>query len=148
MAKKILDSLTIDGEVDASGAVNAPSFTGSGAALTNIPQNAVLSGYGTASVGGNIEATDTIMSAIEKLEYKTNHISGGGGSGGGVASEFIHNQVIPNNNWIIVHNLGKYPVVTVVDSSGNVFIGDIVYNNSNTLTITFSSTFGGMAYLT
>ena len=59
--------------------------------------------------------------------------------------KFIQN--IPSNRWEIIHNLNKYPSVTVVDSGENVVIGDIEYINSNRLIIRFTSIFSGKAYL-
>lgn len=41
------------------------------------------------------------------------------------------------------HNLGKYPAVTVIDSSGNICIGNVDNLSKNTLTISFSSAFTG-----
>ncbi len=60
---------------------------------------------------------------------------------------YIHTQDVPLAVWVITHNLGSYPSVTVVDDLNHVVVGDISYNNSNTLTITFTSAFAGYAYL-
>jgi hypothetical protein len=49
--------------------------------------------------------------------------------------------------WDITHNLGYYPSVRVVNSVGTEFIGDVVYNSNNRLTITFSSPVFGTVYL-
>jgi hypothetical protein len=50
-------------------------------------------------------------------------------------------------SWVIAHNLGKIPSVTVQDNSGNTVHGDITYTNINNLTITFNTAFAGKAYL-
>ena len=47
----------------------------------------------------------------------------------------------------IAHNLEKFPAVTVVDSANNVVIGHITYTNTNSLTVSFSSSFSGKAYI-
>jgi len=60
---------------------------------------------------------------------------------------YIFNQLTPLSVWTISHNMGNHPSVSVVDSSGNVVIGDIEYIDSNNITITFGSAFGGIAYL-
>ena len=60
---------------------------------------------------------------------------------------YIHTQDVPLPVWIITHNLGSFPSVTVVDSLNQVVVGDISYNSSNMLTITFSIPFAGYAYL-
>lgn len=49
--------------------------------------------------------------------------------------------------WSIQHNYNRYPSITTVDSSGNVVVGDIIYDDSNTITVTFSAPFSGVAYL-
>jgi hypothetical protein len=60
---------------------------------------------------------------------------------------YIHTQYVPLTVWVITHNLGSFPSVTVVDTLNQVVVGDIVYNNANMLTITFNSAFAGYAYL-
>jgi len=60
---------------------------------------------------------------------------------------FEFNQSSASNNWTITHNLNSYPSVTVVDSSGNVVIGAVTYVSENQITISFSSSFSGKAYL-
>lgn len=60
---------------------------------------------------------------------------------------FTYTQSLPSDTWVITHNLGKFPDVTVVDSAGTEVIGDCEYNDINTVTITFSGSFGGVAYL-
>lgn len=60
---------------------------------------------------------------------------------------YHHTQSIASATWVINHNLGWYPNLTVQDSSGSVVEGEIAYNNSNTLTVTFTGAFSGDAYL-
>lgn len=60
---------------------------------------------------------------------------------------FTFTQAVPSNTWVIVHNLNKFPSVTAVSTANQVAIGDVVYNNTNQLTITFSAGFAGKAYL-
>lgn len=71
--------------------------------------------------------------------------SGSGGTGGDLS--YIHAQSVPEATWVVTHNLGKFPSVTVVDSAGSVVIGDITYTDNTALTIYFSSGFAGTAYL-
>jgi hypothetical protein len=49
--------------------------------------------------------------------------------------------------WIINHLLGYHPNVTVLDSAGNEWDGEIAHLDTDTLSITFTSAFGGTAYL-
>ncbi|CAB4128770.1 hypothetical protein UFOVP223_85 [uncultured Caudovirales phage] len=49
--------------------------------------------------------------------------------------------------WNISHNLGYRPNVIVTNSVGTEFIGDIVYTDTNSLTITFTTAVYATAYL-
>ena len=60
---------------------------------------------------------------------------------------YAHNQISPSSTWSITHNLGKYPSVSIVDSSGNVVQGNVKYESVNKVTIDFSAEFSGRAYL-
>ena len=65
---------------------------------------------------------------------------------------FTHNQNSSSSTWVITHNLGRFPSVTVVDSANSIVIGTVVYNSNKQLTITFFSggsalAFQGKAYL-
>ena len=60
---------------------------------------------------------------------------------------YTHKQNSASDTWTIVHNLGKYPSVTVVDSAGTAVIGEVTYDNTNQVTIKFTSAFSGKAYL-
>jgi hypothetical protein len=60
---------------------------------------------------------------------------------------FVYTQNTPSSTWTILHNLNKYPSVSVVDSANTVVEGSITYMDLNTLTISFSAQFTGTAYL-
>lgn len=60
---------------------------------------------------------------------------------------YTHDQGVADTTWTIVHNLGRYPQVTVVDSAGTRIFGDIEYVNINQIVARFTATFGGKAYL-
>jgi hypothetical protein len=80
-----------------------------------------------------------------KVTVQTVGSGGGGGPATGMGS-YVHNQGASAATWVVVHNLGGYPNVVVEDSSGTTIEGEIVYNNSNQLTLTFSAAFSGVAY--
>lgn len=65
----------------------------------------------------------------------------------GSDQQFVYSQDTPASTWTITHNLGGYPVCTVVDSAKNVGIGQISYPSSDQIVLTFSGTFSGKAYL-
>lgn len=60
---------------------------------------------------------------------------------------YTHTQSSSSSTWNVTHNLGFYPAVTVVDSGENVVIGDVTYTSVNSLSISFTASFGGKAYL-
>ena len=60
---------------------------------------------------------------------------------------YTHHQLSSSSTWTITHNLGRFPSVTIVDSAGNVQIGEVFYSSSNQVIVSFSSPFGGKAYL-
>lgn len=60
---------------------------------------------------------------------------------------YVHEQLSPTTQWIITHNLGKYPSVTITDSAGNVVVGDIKHESTNKLTVSFTAAFAGKAFL-
>lgn len=63
------------------------------------------------------------------------------------AIAYHHVQGTPSASWVINHNLGWKPNVTVQDSGGSVVVGEISYTSTNSLTLTFSGAFSGNAYL-
>ena len=62
---------------------------------------------------------------------------------------FVSNNisVTANTAQTINHNLGKFPSVTIVDSAGSHVFGDIQHVNTNSFTITFTSSFTGKVYV-
>ena len=52
-----------------------------------------------------------------------------------------------SDTWVIVHNLNKYPSVSVIDSYGTEVIGEVTYDTINQITIKFRGAFKGKATL-
>jgi hypothetical protein len=65
------------------------------------------------------------------------------GSGG----TYTYTQGTPASVWNITHNLGYRPQVSVIDSANSLVEGDIAYPTVDTMILTFSSAFSGVAYL-
>ena len=59
---------------------------------------------------------------------------------------YVHKQSSAADQWTIVHNLGKYPSITVVDSAGTVVVGEIVLQTTEQAVISFNGAFSGKAY--
>jgi len=60
---------------------------------------------------------------------------------------YIFEQVQAASSWVITHNLGKFPSVEIIDTGGNLVLGEITYNSINQVTLTFNAAFSGKAYL-
>ncbi|MCK9575365.1 MAG: hypothetical protein M0R51_05360 [Clostridia bacterium] len=60
---------------------------------------------------------------------------------------YVHNQIVASATWTINHNLGKYAVVTIVDSASTEVYGDKEYQDMNTVVMTFTAAFSGKAYV-
>ena len=60
---------------------------------------------------------------------------------------FLHDQAIPEMDWVVQHNLNKYPSVSIVDSSGDQVEGEVHYDGINALHVKFSAPFAGRAYI-
>ena len=59
---------------------------------------------------------------------------------------FTYRQSTASDVWVITHNLGKYPSITVVDSAGTVVVGEIILQTTEQAVIRFNSSFSGKAY--
>ena len=66
---------------------------------------------------------------------------------GAIGGVFVFTQSTPLAVWNMNHNLGYYPNVSVVDSSGQKVYGDTRYVDINNVQATFSGAFSGNAYL-
>jgi hypothetical protein len=66
----------------------------------------------------------------------------------GVALRHIHTQASPSSTWTIIHALGGYPSVTVVDSASTMVVGEVSYVSTSQIVVEFTAPFSGFAYLT
>lgn len=97
---------------------------------------------------GNVEYTDQIQPYPEWVEEakreiedgldKINHLLG--------PRTYVHHQPIASNLWIIKHNFGSNPNVTVVDSSGRKVFTQIDYPDPDTVESRSEYEFAGEAY--
>lgn len=60
---------------------------------------------------------------------------------------YTHYQVVASDTWVINHNMGKYPSVTIVAENGDLVQADVNYKDDNNLSIYFIGSFKGIAYL-
>ncbi len=131
--------------------------------FVKFPQDSNVDKYVDAILGGNEIPENMVISAQEILD-KIKTVDGEGSGldadllDGKHASEFAlktelnistftHNQLSPEKEWNMVHNLNRFPTVSVVDSGGSVVLGDIQYIDENQIKIIFATNFSGKAYL-
>ena len=88
-----------------------------------------------AIAGVTLGTTDELSEGISNLYFTVGRVS------------FEHLQDEVSNTWLVVHNLGFKPNVTIQDSAGTIYEGEISYTNLDSLTVTFSSAFSGKAFL-
>lgn len=60
---------------------------------------------------------------------------------------YRHVQSTPEASWVIDHNLGKFPAVSVVDSGGTEVEGNVQYPSQHRVIVSFTAAFAGEAYL-
>ena len=60
---------------------------------------------------------------------------------------YVYTQGSASTSWLIYHNMGKFPSVTVIDSANSIVFGEVTYIDENTLEINFSGAFSGKAFL-
>ena len=64
-----------------------------------------------------------------------------------VRENYVHDQQVASNSWVVIHELNKFPAVSIVNTANQAIVGDITYNSLNQLTITFTSSISGKAYI-
>jgi hypothetical protein len=98
----------------------------------------------------NVTITDTTVNATIPNGGVVGQVSLGTQGPQGLAGagfNYAHDQPIATTVWTITHNLGGYPNVTTVDSSGQQIDGDVEYISANVIQVTFAYITGGKAYL-
>ena len=65
-----------------------------------------------------------------------------------IPKRHTHTQSSSASTWTVSHTLGGYPSVTVVDSAGTVVVGEVKYDSTSQVTISFEAAFAGKAHLT
>lgn len=58
---------------------------------------------------------------------------------------FLFRQVSESAEWLIAHNLGHYPLVSVSDSAGSVLLAQVNNIDVNNLTVSFNLPITGTA---
>lgn len=92
-----------------------------------------------------IEVFEALPDQVVISDFGPQGIAGPAGPAGG--EPYVWDQAIPASTWTIPHNLGRFPSITVVDSSHAVVEGEYEYVDGNNIVLTFSAAFSGTAYL-
>lgn len=69
------------------------------------------------------------------------------GPPGPTGGNYMHTQSVPASEWVINHNLGFIPNITVLDTLGRIVIGEVTHPTVAQAVLTFSAAFSGKAYL-
>lgn len=85
----------------------------------------------------NSERITTNSIKIEELEQEIDQSAD---------KNFVYKQQFASDTWTVVHNLGKFPSITVVDSAGTVVTGEIILQTTEQAVISFNGAFSGKAY--
>lgn len=64
-----------------------------------------------------------------------------------LATNYVHEQAIASDTWVINHNLNKYPSITLTYTSGEMFMANTEYVSLNQVIINLDSATTGYAYL-
>lgn len=97
-----------------------------------ITGNVILSN----SIQGNVANNNSVDGEISATSYTIVR-----------DKNYLHTQNEASNEWVIVHNLNKYPAVSIINSAGDEVIGDVQYDSLNQVTVRFEGSFKGTATL-
>ena len=59
---------------------------------------------------------------------------------------YTHTQSTSTDQWVVTHNLNKYPSVSITDSAGEAVHTDVIYTSINSVTIVFGSAMTGKVH--
>ena len=68
-------------------------------------------------------------------------------SAASVLGKYVHTQDLPSDEWVIQHNLGHIPCITLLDANNIEMVGTIEHQSFNKCVITFTEPVEGRAYL-
>lgn len=100
-----------------------------------------------------VEAETPVVLSVTETPVQILSVIGAGppgppGPSGEGDLHFTFNQDTPALVWTIVHNLGKFPWPAIYDSAGSgPYEGEVRHIDDNSLTVTLSQAFSGVAYL-
>jgi hypothetical protein len=75
-------------------------------------------------------------------------VSWGGDGTGTTKNTYTHTQSNASNVWLVGHDLGRYPAVTILDQDGNQVFAEVQHLSTAVVSIGFAAAVSGMALLT
>ena len=144
-----LDQLTVTRPAEASAQLlQGVLTTYRGEPYLRVNGSAAL--WGPLKGAGDYLEGDTVLAAVSHTgDYwvVAPELKSGGTEPGTGDLNYVHTQGSPDDTWTVVHGLGKYPAVDVVDTGGSVVIPTVLYEDSNTVTLLFGSPTTGKAFV-
>ena len=67
------------------------------------------------------------------------------GPQGPSGANYLHTQSTASSTWVVNHNLGIFPRVTVLDDGGNEVLAGVTHTSENQVVIQFGAPFSGRA---
>ena len=95
--------------------------------------------------GGDVPAVVVSAEVTARVVEVPTGVPGAAGLDG-VQAVYSHNQASALAIWTVLHNLGRYPAVTV-KVGADLVMADVVYISLNEVRITFATPQVGTAYL-
>lgn len=92
-----------------------------------------------------VEATPVITVAAPGPQGVPGPPGADGTSGAPGGAYFLLTQSAASATWLVQHNLGHIPHITIIDASGEVVITDIHHTDVNQAVLTFASPTTGKA---
>lgn len=111
---------------------------------TDVTDALTAAGYSAGFINGQLNITWVFDSSAPALPQPGDGTADPASS---IDLSFVFTQTVPSSSWVIVHDLGKYVSVTVVDTNNNEIFGSVSYINENAIQIEFSVPVSGKAYL-
>lgn len=92
-----------------------------------------------------LDAPGEVVGGEEPVEVIDNLEGPMGPPGSGVAAGYTHTQASAATEWIVNHNLGAKPTVSVLSPGGVELIADVVHLSTNQARIYFAAPTAGSA---
>lgn len=138
------------GLVGAQGAVGTTGAAGGQGAIGPVgPASLVPGPVGATGTQGAVgtQGTQGAQGAVGAQGVAGTQGTQGAQGADGVGSSYSHEQTTSSTTWVVNHNLNGYYNVTVVDENNAVIYPEIVYTDSNTITVTHSLAMQGRVFV-